>query len=207
MHQIAERLEKLGTSEYAPRFAENRIDILVLSRSTGATSFIPQRLSDLARAHADLGRFDDTWRCIGEGTTEIEAAKDKWWEAEVDRFAGQIALKSPNPDTAKVDAHFKDALAVARQQQAKSWELRAAMSMARLRRHQGKQQHARELLAPIYGWFTEGFGRRSRSAGPRRPARWFITSAIPFCRRPSDGAANFDRAAARRLPRSDLGRK
>ena len=109
MHQIAERLEKLGTSEYAPRFAENRIDILVLSRSTGATSFIPQRLSDLARAHADLGRFDDTWRCIGEGTTEIEAAKDKWWEAEVDRFAGQIALKSPNPDTAKVDAHFKDA--------------------------------------------------------------------------------------------------
>ena len=189
MHQIAEWPEKLGMSEYAQRFAENRIDISVLSRSTGATSFIPQRLSDLARAHADLGRFDDAW------------------EAEVDRFAGQIALKSPNPDTAKVDAHFKDALAVARQQQAKSWELRAAMSMARLRRDQGKQQHARELLAPIYGWFTEGFGRRSRSAGPRRPARWFITSAIPFCRRPSDGAANFDRAAARRLPRSDLGRK
>ena len=96
MHQIAEWPEKLGMSEYAQRFAENRIDILVLSRSTGATSFIPQRLSDLARAHADLGRFDDTWRCIGEGTTEIEAAKDKWWEAEVDRFAGQIALKSPN---------------------------------------------------------------------------------------------------------------
>ena len=189
MHQIAEWPEKLGMSEYAQRFAENRIDISVLSRSTGATSFIPQRLSDLARAHADLGRFDDAW------------------EAEVDRFAGQIALKSPNPDTAKVDAHFKDALAVARQQQAKSWELRAAMSMARLRRHQGKQQHARELLAPIYGWFTEGFCRRSRNAGPRRTARCLITSLIRFCRRPSDGAANFDRAAAPRLRRSDLGRK
>ena len=58
---------------------------------------------------------------------------------------------------AKAEAYFERALAVARQQQAKSWELRAAMSLARLWRDQGKAQQARELLAPVYGWFTEGF--------------------------------------------------
>ena len=66
-------------------------------------------------------------------------------------------IKSPQPDTAKAEAYFERALAVARQQQAKSWELRAAMSLARLWRDQGKPQQARELLAPVYGWFTEGF--------------------------------------------------
>ena len=64
---------------------------------------------------------------------------------------------SPEPDTAKAEAHFERALAFARQQQAKSCELRAAMNMARLWRDQGKRQQARELLAPVYGWFTEGF--------------------------------------------------
>jgi len=71
-------------------------------------------------------------------------------------LAGEIALKSPEPDAAKAEA-LERALAVARQQQAKSWELRASMSMARLWPDQGKPQQARELLAPVYGWFTEGF--------------------------------------------------
>ena len=66
-------------------------------------------------------------------------------------------MLSPQPDAAKAEACFERALAVARKQQAKSWELRAAMSMARLWRGQGKPQQARELLAPVYGWFTEGF--------------------------------------------------
>ena len=70
---------------------------------------------------------------------------------------GRSPLKSPQPDWAKAEAYFERALAVARQQQAKSWELRAAMSMARLWRDQGKRDEARELLAPVYGWFTEGF--------------------------------------------------
>ena len=87
----------------------------------------------------------------------IETNKEKWFEAEVNRVAGEIALKSPEHDAAKAEAYFERALAVARQQQAKSWELRAAMSMARLWRDQGKPQQARELLAPVYGWFTEGF--------------------------------------------------
>ena len=72
-------------------------------------------------------------------------------------MAGEIALKSPQPDATKAEGYFERALAVARQQQAKSWELRAAASLARLWRDQGKPQQARELLAPVYGWFTEGF--------------------------------------------------
>ncbi len=70
---------------------------------------------------------------------------------------GEIALTSPEPDAAKAEGSFEHALAVARKQQAKSWELRAAMSMARLWRGQGKRDEARELLAPVHGWFTEGF--------------------------------------------------
>ena len=89
--------------------------------------------------------------------TTVETTKERWYEAEVNRIAGEIALMSPERDAAKAEAYFERALAVARQQQAKSWELRAAMSMARLWRDQGKRDEARDLLAPVYGWFTEGF--------------------------------------------------
>jgi len=89
--------------------------------------------------------------------TAVETTKEKWCEAEVHRVAGEIALKSPEPDATKAQAYFERALAISRQQQAKSWELRAAMSMARLWRDQGKRQAARNLLASIYDWFTEGF--------------------------------------------------
>jgi hypothetical protein len=75
-------------------------------------------------------------------------------------IADEIALTSPEPDAAKAEAYFERALAVARQQQAKSWELRAAISLARLWRDQGKVSEARELLAPVYEWFTEGFDTR-----------------------------------------------
>ena len=111
-------------------------------------------------SHADLGQFDDGWRWIGEAITVVEATKERWWEAEVNRVAGEIALMSPQPEAAKAEAYFERALLVARKQQAKSWELRVAMSMARLWRDQGKPQQARELLAPVYGWFTEGFDTR-----------------------------------------------
>ena len=123
----------------------------------GATIWGTSWLSHLALAYADLEKFDDAWRCIGEAMTRVETTEERWYEAEVDRIAGEIALKSPEPDAAKAEAYFERALTVARQQQAKSWELRATMSMARLWRDQGKPQQARELLAPVYGWFTEGF--------------------------------------------------
>jgi predicted ATPase len=103
------------------------------------------------------GNSTDAWRCIGEAISTIEATKERWFEAEVHRISGEIALMSPEPDAARAETYFQRALAVARQQQAKSWELRASMSLARLWRSQGKQQQARELLAPVYGWFTEGF--------------------------------------------------
>ena len=92
---------------------------------------------------------------IRRGNTQRQVA-----EADVLRIAGEIALRHPDLDAAKAEAYFERALAVARQQQAKSWELRAAMSMARLWRDQGRPRQARELLAPVYGWFTEGFDTR-----------------------------------------------
>ena len=126
-------------------------------RSTGTTQWMPLHSSYFARAYAELGQFDDAWRSIGEAMTAVETIKERWWEAEVNRTAGEITLLSPEPDAAKAEAYFDRALTVARQQQAKSWELRAAMSMARLWRDQGKRDEARDLLAPVYGWFTEGF--------------------------------------------------
>jgi len=126
-------------------------------RSTGATLWLPWHLSNLGWAYAKLGQFDDAWRCIGEAMAAMETTKERWCEADIHRTAGEIALMSPEPDAAKAEAYFDRALAVARAQQAKSWELRAATSMARLWRDQGKRDEARNLLAPVYGWFTEGF--------------------------------------------------
>jgi predicted ATPase len=111
-------------------------------------------------AHTDLGELDDAWRCVVEATSTIDATKERWFEAEANRIAGEIAMMSSAPDAAKAEAHFERALAVALKQQAKSLELRAAMSMARLWRGQGKRDEARYLLAPVYGWFTEGFDTR-----------------------------------------------
>jgi predicted ATPase len=129
-------------------------------RSTAATFLFPSLLSYLSSAYAELGQVEDAWRCISEAMTAIETTGERWFEAEVNRVAGEIALRSPARDLVKAQSYFERALTIARQQQAKSWELRAAMSMARLWRFQGKPQQARELLAPIYGWFTEGFDTR-----------------------------------------------
>jgi predicted ATPase len=130
---------------------------LTALRSTGSTVLMPLYLSFLAKARAELGQFDHAWRCIGEATEAIEATKERWFESDIYRTAGEVALMLLERDAARAEAYFERALAVARQQQAKSWELHAAMSMARLWRDQGKPQQARELLAPVYGWFTEGF--------------------------------------------------
>jgi predicted ATPase len=126
-------------------------------RSTGSTAWLPVWLSYLTRAHAELGSFDDAARDISEALAAVNTTGETWFEAEVNRVAGEIALLSPEPEKAKAEKYFDRALAVARKQQAKSWELRAAMSMARLWRDQGKRDEARDLLTPVYGWFTEGF--------------------------------------------------
>ena len=130
---------------------------IAASRSTGTTFWLPTHLSHLARTYAYQNQFDDTWRCIHEAISVIETTKETCWEVEVHCIAGRIALIGSQPDAAKAEAYFERALDVARQQQAKSWELRAATSMARLWRDQGKRDEARDLLAPVYGWFSEGF--------------------------------------------------
>jgi predicted ATPase len=146
-----------GEASDAVKALTSAIDQLTATRSTVLK---PWYLAQLAKTHAELGQFKEAWRCITEATTTIEVTKERWNEAELNRVAGEIALKSPERDTAKAEMYFERAIEIARQQQAKSWELRAAMSLARLWRSQGKVQQARELLAPVYGWFTEGFDTR-----------------------------------------------
>jgi predicted ATPase len=140
-----------GKAEEAVHMLTSGITAL---RSTGATLGLPLQLSTLAKAYADFRQLDEALRCIGEATTAVRTTKETWFEAELNRIAGLVSLES---DVQKAQVHFERALSIAREQQAKSWELRAAMSMARLWRDQGKRNEARDLLGPVYGWFTEGF--------------------------------------------------
>jgi len=156
-HGIINQGSALALAGRASDAIEMLISGITAVRKTGGTNFAPLYLPHLARAHAELGQFEEAWRCIGEAMTAAETTKEKWCEAEIHRAAGEIALMSSELDAAKAQAYFERALSVARAQQAKSWELRAAMSLARLWRDQGKGQEAHDLLAPIYGWFTEGF--------------------------------------------------
>jgi class 3 adenylate cyclase/predicted ATPase len=126
-------------------------------RSTRATVWVPLYLSHLARAHADIGNFEDARLRISEAISAVETTNEKLWEAEIHRTAAEIALLSPEPNVAEAEANFARALRVARSQQTKSWELRAAMGMARFWGALGKRDKARRVLAPVYAWFTEGF--------------------------------------------------
>jgi predicted ATPase len=126
-------------------------------RQTGTSVWTPTYVLYLARAYAEFGEFDDASRSIGEAMTAVQTIKESWYEAEIHPLAGEIALCLPVPDATKAEACFECALESASVHQAKSWELRAAMSMARLWRDQGRRQQADDLLAPVYGWFTEGF--------------------------------------------------
>ena len=87
----------------------------------------------------------------------MEQHEERWWEAEVCRLRGVLLLRQPGTPQAEAETWLQRALDVARRQEAKSLELRAAMSLSRLWQQQGKRHEARELLAPVYGWFTEGF--------------------------------------------------
>jgi predicted ATPase len=130
---------------------------LLAFHATGATLLTPFYLISSARAYAELGRFDDAWGSIDDAMQAMDAAKERWCEAELHRTAGEIALMLPQPDAARAEQCFERALTVAPAQEAKAWELRAVMSMARLWRDQGNAQQALDLLGPVYGWFTEGF--------------------------------------------------
>ncbi|MBV9910583.1 MAG: AAA family ATPase, partial [Hyphomicrobiales bacterium] len=130
---------------------------IAANRSTGNTMWTPLFLSYLARANANIGQFDTAWTNIHEAFREVETTKESWCEAEINRVAGEIALMEAKPDVVKAEAYFANALEIARKQQAKSWELRAAMSAARLLSVRDGRGPARAILAPVFGWFTEGF--------------------------------------------------
>jgi predicted ATPase len=133
-------------------------------QSSGSIVFVPWYVSHMARACAELGNFDEAWRLIGEALTAIERTGETWCESDIHRTAGEIALRAPEPDIGKARMHFDRALAVAREQQAKSWQLRAATSLAALWIDQGERDTARELLVPVYDRFTEGFETRDLQA-------------------------------------------
>jgi predicted ATPase len=96
-------------------------------------------------------------RLLTEALTALEASARGDLLAETYRLQGELLLRQVMPDAARAEACCRQALALARRQQAKSWELRAAMSLSRLWQEHGKREEARAVLAPIYGWFTEGF--------------------------------------------------
>ena len=141
-------------------------------RSTGATCWTPLHMSFLANVYARLGQFDDAWRCIDEAMAASEASKESWCDADIHRIAGEIVLLSGDPDTAKAEAYFERALAIARKQQAKSFELRAATSMARLRRDQGKLVRP-AIFSPRSMAGSQKASRPPISRKPRRcSTRW-----------------------------------
>ena len=108
-------------------------------------------------AFAELQQFDQARRCSGEAMALAEASGERWFDAEIQRIAGEIELGSSERKGPNAQRYFEQALGVARAQQARSWELRAAASLARLWRDHDKRAEAHDLLAPVYGWFTEGF--------------------------------------------------
>ena len=115
-------------------------------RLTGASLWMPAYLAHLIAAYADLDRFDDAWRCFNEATTLMQQTKERWCESEIYRIAGEVAIRSPDSDVSKAEAFFGHALEVAKAQQAKSYELRAATSLARLRLDQGRRDEALQQL-------------------------------------------------------------
>jgi predicted ATPase len=126
-------------------------------RATGAAVFVPYCCAVLAEVSAHLGCAADSLQALAEAHTFVEQQEERWWEVEVARLRGVVLLQQPAPPQAEAETWLQRALDVARRQEAKALELRAAMSLSRLWQQQGKQTEARALLAPVYGWFTEGF--------------------------------------------------
>jgi TOMM system kinase/cyclase fusion protein len=126
-------------------------------QATGAALNVPYFCTMLAEVSAHLGHPADGLQALAEAHTLVEQQEERWWEAEVCRLRGVLLLRQPGIPQEEAEAWLRRALNTARRQEAKSLELRAAMSLARLWQQQGKHADARELLAPVYNWFTEGF--------------------------------------------------
>ena len=126
-------------------------------RATEAALYVPYFFTVLAEICDHLGHTEDGLQVLAKAHTLMEQQEERWWEAEISRLRGVLLLRQTTTQQAEAEACFQHALTIARRQQAKSLELRAAMHLTRLWQQQGKHTEARELLVPIYGWFTEGF--------------------------------------------------
>jgi class 3 adenylate cyclase/predicted ATPase len=126
-------------------------------RASGARLRTPDRLALLAAACLAAGRIEEGLSAVRDALSETAETEVRWYDAELNRLEGELLFASENPDESRAEASFRKALGIARRQGAKSWELRAATSLARLLARLGKHEEARALLAPVYGWFTEGF--------------------------------------------------
>jgi predicted ATPase len=126
-------------------------------RATNGALGVPYFCTVLAEAADHLGHTEDGLQTLAEAHTLVEEQEERWWEAEICRLRGVLLLRQTATSPAEAEAWLRRALDVARRQEAKSLELRAAMSLARLWQQQGKRAEARALLAPTYSWFTEGF--------------------------------------------------
>jgi len=125
--------------------------------ATDTGLFTPYNLAVKSGVLAALDRTKEADCAIAEAKRRIEAGGEIWLRSEVRRVEGEIQMRRPGHDPQRVEDAFLDALAIARAQQAKSWELRAAISLAQLWAGQGERRKAHDLLAPVYAWFTEGF--------------------------------------------------
>jgi predicted ATPase len=126
-------------------------------RATGATRDRPYHLTLLAEASVQVGQTPAGLEVLAEALAMLPTSAVHWWKAELYRLRGALLVQHAMAPLGEVETCFQQALTVARRQQAKSLELRVAMSLSRLWQQQGKQAEAYELLAPVYGWFTEGF--------------------------------------------------
>jgi predicted ATPase len=117
----------------------------------------PYYLVFLAEAYGSAGRPEEGLRALAEAQALIRATGERRGEAELHRLNGELLLMGSTPNAIRAEVCLQRALEVARHQQAKSLELRAAMSLSRLWQRQGKRDEARQLLMEVYGWFTEGF--------------------------------------------------
>jgi predicted ATPase len=124
-------------------------------RATGTEAFMPNHIALLARAYEIAGQFAEALALLGHALQIVEKTGECWFAAELNRLKGQLLLQQGHAEAA--EELYRKALSIAREQEAKLWELRAALSLARLRRDQGRRAEARDLLAAVYGWFSEGF--------------------------------------------------
>src|SRR5205823_5922441 len=130
---------------------------LMTYRAMGAEVLRPYFLALLAEAHGTMGQPEIGLTVLTEALTLMDTTGERWYESELYRLKGELLLQQNSANQAEAETCFQQAITVARNQQAKSFELRAATSLARLWQLQGKRQEAHDLLAPVYGWFTEGF--------------------------------------------------